>query len=84
MNLVKPFITAKSGSTAIEYALIAAGIVLAAYPPLKLPLLSPLAFFGTAVVNLTPSCPLGHKQKAPLGTGLSLQVGDSQYGATQS
>ena len=29
MNLVKRFITAESGSTAIEYALIAAGIVLA-------------------------------------------------------
>ena len=46
MNLVKRFITAESGSTAIEYALIAAGIVLAAYPPLKLLLLSPLAFLA--------------------------------------
>ena len=55
MNLVKRFITAESGSTAIEYALIAAGIVLAAYPPLKLPLLSPLAFLAQPLSTSPPA-----------------------------
>ena len=49
MNLIKRFIIDESASTAIEYALIAAGIVLAAYTSMQ------VGLFGTAVVNLSPT-----------------------------
>ena len=55
MNLVKRFITAESGSTAIEYALIAAGIVLAAYTSIQVAGALTAGLFGTAVVNITPA-----------------------------
>ena len=53
MNLVKCFITSDSGSTAIEYGLIAAGIVLAAYTALNVTGTLTASLFSKAVVNLT-------------------------------
>ena len=46
MNLIKRFITDEFASTATEYALIAAGIVLAAYTSMQELALSPLAFLA--------------------------------------
>ena len=54
MSLVKRFITDESGSTAVEYALIAAGIVLAGYTSLKAVGAVTSGLFGSAVVNLSP------------------------------
>ncbi len=55
MNLIKRFITDESGSTAIEYALIAAGIVLAAYTSMQVVGALTAGLFGKAVLNLTPA-----------------------------
>ena len=55
MKLLKRFITDESGSTAVEYALIAAGIVLAGYASLKAVGDVTSGLFSTAVVNLTPT-----------------------------
>ena len=54
MSPVKQFITDESGATAVEYALIAAGIVLAGYASLKAIGDVTSGLFSTAVVNLTP------------------------------
>jgi len=53
MNLAKSFIANKSGSTAIEYGLIAAGIVFAAVPVLEAFIAVASSLFGTASVTLT-------------------------------
>jgi Flp pilus assembly pilin Flp len=55
MNLVKRFITNESGPMAVEYALIAAGIVLAAYTSIKVAGAHTAGLFGGPVVNLSPT-----------------------------
>ena len=55
MNLIKRFITDEFASTATEYALIAAGIVLAAYTSMQVAGALTAGLFGTAVVNLSPT-----------------------------
>ena len=57
MNLVKRFVSDESGSTAVEYALIAAGIVLAGYTSLKAVGALTSGLFSTAVVNLSATGP---------------------------
>ena len=57
MNLVKRFVSDESGSTAVEYALIAAGIVLAGYTSLKAVGAVASGLFSTAVVNLSATGP---------------------------
>ena len=53
MNLIKRFINDESASTAVEYALIAAGIVLAGYTSLKAVGAATSGLFSSAVVNLS-------------------------------
>ena len=53
MNLIKRFITDEFASTAVEYALIAAGIVLAGYTSLKAVGAATSGLFSSAVVNLS-------------------------------
>ena len=52
-NLGKCFIAAELGSTAIEYALVAAGIVLAALTTLTVAGTLVAGLFGGAVANLS-------------------------------
>jgi Flp pilus assembly pilin Flp len=53
VNLISRFIADESASTAVEYALIAAGIVLAGYAALSVVATATSALFGKAVVTLT-------------------------------
>jgi pilus assembly protein Flp/PilA len=53
MNLVKCFINNDSGSTAVEYALIAGAIVVAGYAALSAVGTVTSAVFGKAVADLT-------------------------------
>ena len=51
--MIKRFVTDASGSTAIEYALIAAGIVVAAYASIQVAGALTAGLFGTAIFDLT-------------------------------
>ena len=53
--MIKRFVADASGSTAIEYALIVAGIVVAAYASMLVASALTAGLFGTAVVNLSPT-----------------------------
>ena len=53
MNLVRCFINNKSGSTAVEYALIAGAIVIAGYAALAAVGTVTSSLFGKAVADLT-------------------------------
>ena len=55
MNLARCFIANESGVTAIEYALIAAGIVLVGVPVLEAVIAATSGLFGASVVTLSPS-----------------------------
>ena len=53
MSLLKRFIADKSGSTAVEYALIASAIVLAGYTAMSAVGTVTSSLFGSAVAGLT-------------------------------
>ena len=55
MSPVKRFMTDEFGATAVEYALIAAGIVIAGYASLKAIGDVTSGLFSTAVVTLMPT-----------------------------
>jgi Flp pilus assembly pilin Flp len=51
--MIERFVADASGSTAIEYALIAAGIVAAAYASMQVAGALTSGLFGTAIFDLT-------------------------------
>ncbi len=53
MSLLKRFIADESGSTAVEYALIASAIVLAGYTAMSAVGTVTSSLFGSAVADLT-------------------------------